>query len=47
MFDLLGSGHRLCDRVTRREMLRVGALAPLGLQLPALLAAGAANRAVA
>ncbi len=39
MLEILGSGQRLCDRVSRREMLRVGALMPLGLSLPGLLAA--------
>lgn len=41
MFDILGPGHRLCDRLTRREMLRVGGLATLGLGLPQLLSAQA------
>jgi len=29
----------MCDRLSRRAMLRIGALAPLGLSLPGLLAA--------
>lgn len=41
MFDILGAGHKHCDRIHRREMLRLGGLAPLGLSLPALLAAQA------
>ena len=43
MLKLLGSPERLCDGVSRREMLRVGGLASLGLSLPGLLA----GRAVA
>jgi hypothetical protein len=35
MLSILGAGSRLCDGLTRREWLRVGALA--GLSLPALL----------
>ena len=43
MLDLLGPGNRpadrsFCDRLTRREMLRIGGLAPLGLSLSSLLA---------
>src|SRR5687768_1135156 len=34
-----------CDGVTRREMLRVGALSALGLTLPDLLQSQAANAA--
>lgn len=41
MLEIRGQGYRLCDRITRRTMLRVGALAPIGLSLPALLAARA------
>ncbi len=37
MIHLEHDGLRLCDGVTRREFLRVGGLAPLGLSLPALL----------
>src|SRR6185436_16123351 len=37
---------RTCDGVTRREALRVGALSALGLTLPDLLQAQAANAAV-
>ena len=39
MLEILGNGHRLCDRVSRREILRIGSLGPLGLSLPSLLAA--------
>ncbi|HEY8504221.1 MAG TPA: DUF1501 domain-containing protein [Gemmataceae bacterium] len=35
--------HSFCDRMTRRELLRLGGLAPLGLSLPALLGAGRAS----
>ena len=45
MLKLLGPGHRLCDRLTRRDVLRVGTLAPLGLSLPTLLAARQASGA--
>src|SRR5262245_3145858 len=38
MFDLLGPRSCFCDRLSRRRMLQVGALAPLGLSLPGLLA---------
>ena len=38
MLDLLGPGSRLCDHITRREMLRIGGLAPMGLGLASLLA---------
>lgn len=37
MLSFLGRGPRLCDGVTRREWLRVGALAVGGLGLPGLL----------
>ena len=39
MFSLQGSSAKLCDGVSRREMLRVGGLSMLGLSLPRLLAA--------
>jgi hypothetical protein len=39
MFSLHGSAARLCDGVSRRELLRVGGLSMLGLSLPRLLAA--------
>ncbi len=41
MLSINGRGTRLCDRVTRREILRVGGLSALGLSLPRLLAARA------
>src|SRR5438552_9072181 len=37
MLSIQSSGARLCDGLTRREMLRVGGLGTLGLSLPALL----------
>lgn len=38
MLQILGPRSRLCDGVSRREMLRVGGLGALGLSLPNLLA---------
>jgi len=37
-FSLSPSRHRLCSGHSRRDFLRIGALAPLGLSLPQLLA---------
>lgn len=37
MFTIHGGGARLCDGLTRREMLHVGGLGALGLSLPSLL----------
>jgi hypothetical protein len=37
MLGLVGDGSRLCDGVTRREFLRVGALGLAGLTLPELM----------
>jgi hypothetical protein len=37
MLRILGGQSRLCDGVTRREMLRVGGLGAFGVGLPALL----------
>jgi hypothetical protein len=37
MLSFLAGGARLCDGLTRREVLRVGGLGLLGLSLPALL----------
>lgn len=37
MLSLLGGKPRLCDGLTRREVLRVGGLSALGLSLPNLL----------
>jgi hypothetical protein len=46
MLDIiLGRGPRRCDGVSRRDFLRVGALAGLGLTLPALLRGQAARAA--
>ena len=39
MLSVRGNGTRLCDGLTRREILRVGGLGALGLGLPQLLAA--------
>jgi hypothetical protein len=39
MLSLVGLGTRLCDGLTRREMLRAGGLALAGLGLPSLLRA--------
>jgi hypothetical protein len=45
MIALSGTGVRLCEGMTRRAWLRAGALGPLGLALPDLLAGRArANR---
>src|SRR5262249_17432240 len=38
MIGVLGTPHRLCDGITRREVLRLGGLALVGLTLPELLA---------
>ncbi len=43
MLDFLGQPARLCDRFTRRVALQLGAVAPLGLSLPKVLRAEAAN----
>ena len=37
MLNFTIGSHRSCDRVTRRELLRVGSLATLGLTLPGFL----------
>ena len=39
MLSVLDAPARLCDRVDRREWLRVGGLGAFGLSLPTLLAA--------
>jgi hypothetical protein len=44
MIALGGTGVRLCEGWTRREWLRAGAIGPLGLALPDLLAAARASR---
>src|SRR5437773_5724215 len=41
MLSVLGSPQRLCDRLTRREILTIGALGLGGLALPDLLRAEA------
>ena len=42
--SLSNSRHRLCNGTSRRDFLRIGALAPLGLSLPQLLAADAPGK---
>lgn len=37
MLSIFGQGHRLCDRLSRRELLRVGSIGLGGLSLPRLL----------
>ena len=37
MIRVLGSSKTLCDRVSRRDMLRVGSLGTVALSLPDLL----------
>ena len=39
MLTVPGAAHRLCDGVTRRDALRIGALGLGGLSLPGLLRA--------
>src|SRR5438046_1496810 len=41
MLTIRDSGTTLCDYLTRRDWLRIGALGSLGLSLPTLLAARA------
>ncbi len=41
MWSLEGDAGRLCDRLDRRELIRVGGLSSLGLSLPGLLASTA------
>jgi uncharacterized protein (DUF1501 family) len=43
MLTLWGSPHRFCDRVSRRDFLRAGALGLGGLTLPGLLRLQAAT----
>ncbi|MFO0843774.1 MAG: DUF1501 domain-containing protein [Gemmataceae bacterium] len=43
MLRILGSRKQFCDGLTRRDLLHLGALAPLGLTLPGWLAARAAT----
>lgn len=42
MFDLIGNEHRLCDGISRREMLKIGTLGLGGLTLTDVLRAEAA-----
>ncbi len=42
--SLSSTRHRLCNGTSRRDFLRIGALAPLGLSLPRLLAADAPGK---
>lgn len=37
MIELIGRGNRYCDGVSRRSMLKIGALSAMGLTLPDLL----------
>lgn len=46
MLSILGQQSRLCDGISRREMLRVGGLGAFGLSLP-LLSQGLQSQAVA
>jgi hypothetical protein len=46
MFSLEDRPYTLCDRLTRRELMRIGGLNMLGLSLPALLKAQAARGAL-
>ncbi|GAC1464008.1 MAG: DUF1501 domain-containing protein [Isosphaeraceae bacterium] len=43
MLELIKGAHRSCDGVSRRDFLRVGTLAGLGLSLPAFLEAKSAR----
>jgi hypothetical protein len=43
MFQMNGAPARFGGRLTRRAMLKIGAILPLGLSLPSLLSAAAAN----
>lgn len=45
MFSLDDRPYSLCDRISRRQLLRIGGLNMLGLSLPALLRADAARAA--
>ena len=45
MLNLRAPGVRLCDGVTRRDVLQAGALGLTGLSLPGLLRARAADSA--
>ncbi len=41
MIGFRGNNAHLCDHLTRRELLRIGAITPLGLSLPRVLRAEA------
>jgi hypothetical protein len=45
MLNVQGSANRLCDGLSRRNFLRVGALGSLGLSLPTLLRAAGSSAA--
>ncbi len=45
MLSILGSTQHACDRISRREVLRIGGLGTLGLSLPTWLEARAAPAA--
>ena len=47
MLEILGSRCHFCDRLSRRRMLQIGGLAPMGLSLPGLLASEARGEAAA
>lgn len=47
MFELMSGSNRSCDGITRRDVLRIGSLAALGLGLPDLLRAKAHGAAPA
>lgn len=47
MFSLDDRPYSLCDRISRRQLLRIGGLNMLGLSLPALLRADAVRAATA
>src|SRR6266446_170207 len=44
MLSIRGRGARLCDGVTRREIVQIGSLGLAGFSLPRLLAAGEAKQ---
>src|SRR6478752_2559897 len=41
MLNVLGNGHRFCDGISRRSLMKIGGLAMGGLSLPELLKAEA------
>lgn len=45
MIEIFNNGPRPSDRISRRTMLQIGSLAPLGLSLPTLLASRQADAA--